>query len=147
MAFQRPFACRLSGRSLTKLSLYDTPFYICCSILTSNVLVPQTAALAKAEQERAASEEEERRLKAKLTAKREPATTSSRVASPAVSGTTTEQSAKDSTPAAEESQDVVMDPAESFTPKLEESQWLPQLAALFDDVKKIAPPGAIEAIG
>lgn len=40
-----------------------------------------------------------------------------------------------------------MDPVEFSTPKPEEPQWLPQLAALFDDVKKIAPPGAIEAIG
>lgn len=103
--------------------------------------------MAKAEQERAASEEEERRLKAKLTAKREPTANPSRVASPAVSGTTTEQPAKDVTPAAEEPQDVAMDTAESSTPKPEEPQWLPQLAALFDDVKRIAPPGAIEAIG
>ena len=118
------------------------------SMLSSNPLVPlQNAALVKAEQERAASEEEERRLKAKLTAKREPTATSSRVASPAVSGTTTEQSAKDATPAAEEPQDVAMDSAESSTPKPDEPQWLPQLAALFDDVRRIAPPGAIEAIG
>ena len=46
----------------------------------------------------------------------------------------------------EEPQDVVMDPVEPST-KPEEPQWLPQLAALFDDVKEIAPPGAIEAIG
>ena len=37
--------------------------------LSSNALIPQNAALAKAEQERAASEEEEKLLKAKLTAK------------------------------------------------------------------------------
>jgi len=110
-------------------------------------LIPQNAALAKAEQERAASEEEERRLKAKLTAKREPSANPSRVASPAVSGTTTEQPAKDTNTVVEESQDVVMDSVESSTPKPEEPQWLPQLAALFDDVKKVAPPGAIEAIG
>jgi THO complex subunit 2 len=103
--------------------------------------------LAKAEQERAASEEEERRLKAKLTAKREPSANPSRIASPAVAGTTTEQPAKDATGATEESQDVVMDPVESSTSKPEEPQWLPQLAALFDDVKNIAPPGAIEATG
>ena len=71
----------------------------------------------------------------------------SRVASPTVSGSTTEQSAKDAAGTAEESQDVTMDSAESSTPKPEEPQWLPQLTALFDDVKKIAPPGAIEAIG
>jgi len=40
-----------------------------------------------------------------------------------------------------------MDSVESSTPKPEEPQWLPQLAALFDDVKKVAPPGAVEAIG
>lgn len=94
-----------------------------------------------------ASEEEERRLKAKLTAKREPSANPSRVASPTVSGTATEQSVKDVTNSAEEPQDVSMDSVESSTPKPEEPRWLPQLAALFDDVKKIAPPGAIEAIG
>lgn len=109
--------------------------------------ISQNAALAKAEQERAASEEEERRLKAKLTAKREPSANPSRVASPAASGTIAEQPAKDTTTTAEESQDVTMDSVESSTPKPEESQWLPQLATLFDDVKKIAPSGAIEAIG
>lgn len=103
--------------------------------------------MTKAEQERAASEEEERRLKAKLTAKREPSANPSRVASPAAPGIAAEQPAKDTTSAAEESQDVTMDSVESSTPKQEEPQWLPHLAALFDDVKKIAPPGAIEAIG
>lgn len=102
--------------------------------------------MAKAEQERAASEEEERRLKAKLTAKRDPAVSLSRVASPAVSGAS-EQPTKDATPTGEESQDVAMDQADSSTQKPDEPQWLPQLVALFDDVKKIAPPGAIEAIG
>lgn len=115
--------------------------------LVSDVAPFQNAALAKAEQERAASEEEERRLKAKLTAKREPSANPSRVASPAVAGSTTEQPAKEATSAAEESQDVVMDSAEPSTSKPEEPQWLPQLAALFGDVKEIAPPGAIEAIG
>ena len=109
--------------------------------------ISQNAALVKAEQERAASEEEERRLKAKLTAKREPSANPSRVASPAAPGATTEQPAKDAISTTEESQDVTMDSAETSTPKPEEPQWLPQLAALFDDVKKIAPPGAIEAIG
>ena len=110
-------------------------------IPNANALVPQNVALAKAEQERAASEVEERRL----TAKREP--NSSCVASPAVSGTTAEQQAKDTAPASEEPPHVAMDALESSAPKPEELQWLPQLAALFDDVKKIAPPGAIEAIG
>ena len=71
----------------------------------------------------------------------------SRVASPAVSGSATEQPTKDVTSTAEDSQDVTMDSVESSTPKPEEPQWLPQLAALFDDVKKIAPPGSVEAIG
>ena len=130
-----------------KYSSYDLllSVYPCFWSLMS--LCSQNAALAKAEQERAASEEEERRLKAKLTAKREPSANPSRVASPVVSGTTTEQPAKDPTSATEESQDVVMDSVESSTSKPEGPQWLPQLAAMFDDVKNIAPPGAIEAIG
>lgn len=147
MVFQHRFACKLSDRNSTKLSLYGT---LLGSIPLSQLHIhffPQNAALAKAEQERAASEEEERRLKAKLTAKREPAVNPSRVASPAISGITTEQPAKDTTPAAEEPQDVAIDSAESSTPKPEEPQWLPQLVALFDDVKKIAPAGSIEAIG
>lgn len=103
--------------------------------------------MARAEQERAAGEEEERRLKAKLTAKREPSANPYRVASPVVSGSASEQPATDTTSTAEDSQDVTMDSVESSTPKPEEAQWLPQLAALFDGVKKIAPPGAAEAIG
>ncbi|KAF9647035.1 hypothetical protein BDM02DRAFT_2819645 [Thelephora ganbajun] len=128
--------------------LYGISAPICMQIIRPKLNeVLLNAALAKAEQERAASEEEERRLKAKLTAKREPSVNPSRVASPVVSGTITEQPIKDLTPTAEEPQDAVMDSVESSTPKPEEPQWLPQLAALFDDVKKIAPPGVIEAIG
>jgi THO complex subunit 2 len=144
MGSRHRYACRSSDQSSTRLSLCVLFFFTLFQI--SNFLVPQNAALAKAEQERAASEEEERRLKAKLTAKREPSVNPSRLASPAISGTSTEQ-VKDATSAAEESQDVAMDPVEPSTLKPEEPQWLPQLVALFDDVKKIAPPGAIEAIG
>ena len=147
MESQRQFACRLSDRSSMKLSLYDILLSFARSFPLLTCFIPQNAALAKAEQERAASEEEERRLKAKLTAKREPSANPSRVASPAIAGSTAEQPVKDVAGTAEESQDVTMDPAESSTPKAEEPQWLPQLTPLFDDVKKIAPPGAIEAIG
>lgn len=51
------------------------------------IVIVQKAALAMQEKERVANEEAEKRLKAALTAKREPSSTTSRVSSPSV-GTT-----------------------------------------------------------
>ena len=124
------------------------------------------------EKERVASEEAEKRLKAALTAKREPNATVSRVASPnpgaehAVNGNG--DTAGEAKAAVTESQsgDVVMESAEEKSATAPEvrcarcrrllgqrvtgrlqSPWLPELAALFDDVRKIAPGNAAEVIG
>jgi THO complex subunit 2 len=56
------------------------------------------------EQERLAGEEAEKRLKAALTAKREPGTTASRVASPAGGNVSTPESSDPKPPATEESE-------------------------------------------
>ncbi|TFK73010.1 hypothetical protein BDN72DRAFT_791474, partial [Pluteus cervinus] len=101
---------------------------------------------ANQEQERIASEEAEKRLKAALTAKRElPA---SRVASPTVGNAAMPDDAKPSgdPPQAleESSMDVDSGPP---APTVPESPWHPVLAALFDDIRKIAPASAIDIIG
>ncbi len=122
------------------------------------------------EKERVANEEAEKRLKAALTAKREPNATASRVASPSpgadknVNGET----AGEPKPAVNESKsgEIVMESAEERTATAPEvrlfcvrprppqrmtfdsqSPWLPELYALFDDVRKIAPGTAAEVIG
>ncbi|KAJ7591413.1 transcription factor/nuclear export subunit protein 2-domain-containing protein [Mycena floridula] len=131
---------------------YGIPAPICMQIirpmLHSQILA---AALEMAKQEALAKKEEEarlkeaeKRLKAALTAKREPA--ASRVASPSV-GTPqpVENSVPDST-----STDVVMEAEPTTTvalPPVSESPWLPQLSAVFDDIKKVAPEQAIQILG
>ncbi|KAI0722891.1 transcription factor/nuclear export subunit protein 2-domain-containing protein [Earliella scabrosa] len=109
------------------------------------------AALAMQEKERVASEEAEKRLKAALAAKREGNATASRVASPnpgadmpfsgetMIEGKTTINESQ--------SGDVVMESVEERVATPPESPWLPELAALFDDVRKIAPGNAAEVIG
>lgn len=64
------------------------------------------------ERDRQASEEAEKRLKAALTAKREPAASSSRVGSPAVGDLTTPAETK----VAPATEDVVMDSADASQP-------------------------------
>jgi len=64
----------------------------------------QTTALAMQEQERLAGEEAEKRLKAALTAKREPGTIASRVASPAGGNISTPETSDPKPPATEESE-------------------------------------------
>ena len=115
------------------------------------------------EQERIANEEAEKRLKATLTAKREPGATASRVASPAVGNSATSESA-DPKPSSidevESSMDVDLAPPPPkddvcslnypffalFT-NFFQSVWLPELVALFEDVRKIAPADAYDVIG
>ncbi|TFK56192.1 hypothetical protein OE88DRAFT_1621965 [Heliocybe sulcata] len=112
------------------------------------------AALTMQEKERRASEEQEKRLKAALTAKREPSSTTSRVASPAAgeSGTTAESEVegKSGTPAPK-ADDVVMegtDAGSALAPATFPSEpWLPELHALFDDVKKILPAQVSQVLG
>ncbi|KAI0750889.1 transcription factor/nuclear export subunit protein 2-domain-containing protein [Daedaleopsis nitida] len=109
------------------------------------------AALAMQEKERIAMEEAEKRLKAALTAKREPNVTASRVASPnpgAESAANGDVSGEPKVTVSEsQSGDVVMESTEDKANTPLESPWLPELAALFDDVKNIAPGNAAEVIG
>ncbi|KAF9468910.1 transcription factor/nuclear export subunit protein 2-domain-containing protein [Collybia nuda] len=107
-----------------------------------------TTALAMQEQERIANEEAEKQLKAALTAKREAAVTASRVASPALNPIPLD--VVESKPVVEEKQeDIVMEVEPILTASLQapESPWLPELSALFDDIKRIAPGNAYEVIG
>ena len=67
----------------------------------------QTTAIAMQEQERLAGEEAEKRLKAALTAKREPGTTASRVASPAGGNFSTPESSDLKPPTTEESETLM----------------------------------------
>lgn len=116
------------------------------------------------EQERIANEEAEKQLKAALTAKRE-AVAASRVASPALNNISLD-SVEVKPPVEEKQEDVAMEvepvPAASTAQAPEVSQtrtlchsklihsqspWLPELSALFDDIKKIAPGNAYEVIG
>ncbi|KAK0490679.1 transcription factor/nuclear export subunit protein 2-domain-containing protein [Armillaria novae-zelandiae] len=103
-------------------------------------------ALAKDEQNRLASEEAEKRLKAALTAKREPSAAVSRVASPAVVSTNPSE-ANDEAKAEPGNDDVTMEVEPAATSIAPESPWVPELAALFDEVKRIAPERAINTIG
>ncbi|KAI0312477.1 transcription factor/nuclear export subunit protein 2-domain-containing protein [Amylostereum chailletii] len=118
----------------------------------------RTAALALEEQERIASEQAEKRLKAALAAKRDPTSVASRVASPAVGesvpATTkdiSEESKSLAVPDAKTDEDVVMENSDAAPPvKLSQadvSPWVPELLALFEDVKRIIPKSAHETIG
>ncbi|KAI0375719.1 hypothetical protein BV20DRAFT_1059341 [Pilatotrama ljubarskyi] len=109
------------------------------------------AALALQEKERVASEEAEKRLKAALTAKREPNTTASRVASPNPGAETPANGemtgeAKPSAPDAQAT-DVTMETPDVPFASPPENPWLPELYPYFDEVKKIAPGNAYEVIG
>jgi len=142
-------------------------------ILHSSLL---SAALAAEEQERVANEEAEKRLKAALAAKRDPSIANSRIASPAVGevGSSSEMpvpaESKSSTQETKPSEDVVMENGDSqasvnassapevCTGRLNTSHgvtshmvvqgpWVPEMRALFEDVKKIAPKAAYDIIG
>lgn len=110
-----------------------------------------SSALAMAEQERIAGEEAEKRLKAALTAKREP-TSASRIASPRLGTPSLPETVVDSNPPVEDmfaQEDVSMEVEANAvaSPPTPESPWLPELSALFDDVRKIAPGNAYDVIG
>jgi THO complex subunit 2 len=72
--------------------------------------------LANNEKERLASEEAEKRLKAALTAKRDPATTTSRIGSPAVGDTTALGDSVQSQQVASQGEDVSMSGTEPSQP-------------------------------
>ncbi|THV05422.1 hypothetical protein K435DRAFT_647314 [Dendrothele bispora CBS 962.96] len=111
------------------------------------------AALESQEKERLASEETEKRLKAALAAKREPSASQSRVASPAIGSsgntdTTAEAKPSVADNATATTEDIVMEAADSVavaTPT--ESPWLPELSALFDEVKKLLPQHVYDSLG
>ncbi|OSX60384.1 hypothetical protein POSPLADRAFT_1058548 [Postia placenta MAD-698-R-SB12] len=113
-----------------------------------------SAALKMQEKERIASEEAEKRLKAALTAKREPNASTSRVASPSIGDSAapadgvseTKATNPTDTPMADASLES-SDSRVSVGPAPTENPWLPELYALFDDVKRIAPGNAAEVIG
>ncbi|GJE84409.1 THO complex subunit 2 [Phanerochaete sordida] len=106
-----------------------------------------TAALEMQKKERVASEEAEKRLKAALTAKREP-TTTSRTGSPAVADVSTSADQSAEAKLVTSAEDVTMEGADQAEPApAPENPWLPQLYALFDDVKAIAPPNVNDLIG
>jgi THO complex subunit 2 len=141
-------------------------------ILHSHLLA---AALAAEEQERVANEEAEKRLKAALAAKRDPSIVNSRIASPAVgevnsSETSAPTESKSNTQEAKSSDDVVMENGDSqgtvnglSAPEVSADQlnashgvtshmvvqgpWVPEMRALFDDIRKIAPKAAYDVIG
>ncbi|KAL1714796.1 transcription factor/nuclear export subunit protein 2-domain-containing protein [Schizophyllum commune] len=99
------------------------------------------------EQDDRMSVEKEKSLKAALAAaKKDPAT--SRVASPSVDKPASEAKVNgkaEATDAADVSMDVDSS-AKVVKPSASEGPWLPQLSALFDDVRKLAP-GACDALG
>ena len=139
-------------------------------ILHSSLLA---AALAAEEQERVANEEAEKRLKAALAAKRDPSIANSRIASPAVgeassSETSGPAESKSSAQEAKSLEDAVMENGDSqgavnasSAPEVSaghlnashgshmvvQGPWVPEMRALFEDVKKIAPKAAYDIIG
>ncbi|EPQ59661.1 hypothetical protein GLOTRDRAFT_136479 [Gloeophyllum trabeum ATCC 11539] len=102
------------------------------------------------EKERLASEEQERRLKAALTAKREPTSATSRVASPAVGETAASvDSPEDGKPSvsASKSDDATMENMDVAPGMTTNEPWIPELRLLFDDVRKVLPREASQVIG
>ncbi|KAH9938580.1 transcription factor/nuclear export subunit protein 2-domain-containing protein [Fomitopsis serialis] len=138
------------GVLLQYLDLLTTPTII-RPMLNVSIGRVQSSALAMQEKERLASEEAERRLKAALTAKREPIA-ASRVASPSigenpVAGDATQDAKAHVTEPSAGDMNVETSENGGAMIVRTESPWLPELHALFDDVKKIAPPIAAQYIG
>ncbi|KAG1756059.1 transcription factor/nuclear export subunit protein 2-domain-containing protein [Suillus lakei] len=130
--------------SLTDLGeLYGIAPPICMQIIRPMLNCYDTAPLQSAaqEKERLANEEAEKRLKARLSAaKREPSTATPRVDSPTgVNGASTPRDTGDQKSSA--------DWLTTATPAPSESPWIPDLEALFDDVKQIAKNSALDVIG
>lgn len=96
------------------------------------------------------TEETEKRLKAEMIARRKAASASSRVASPAAPAPAASGEDASTEQKSTEENGVVDDSAmavDSTVPTVPPSPWLPELAALFDDVRKIVPPHVIDIIG
>ncbi|KAG0699864.1 transcription factor/nuclear export subunit protein 2-domain-containing protein [Suillus ampliporus] len=130
--------------------LYGIAPPICMQIIRP--MLNATILNAAQEKERLANEEAEKRLKARLSAaKREPATATPRVDSPTgVNGVNTSRDTGDQKSSADGiPEDAAMDveATTSATPAPSESPWIPDLEALFDDVKKIAKNSVLDVIG
>jgi hypothetical protein len=124
MEFPLRYVCRSYDPDSTKRSWLVLPPKLSRLAPHSN-LRSQTAALAMEEQERAVSEETEKRLKAALSAKREPAPTASRLASPAVAGTGSDQSSDQKMEGDERSSVGEVPPSEDVTMEVSESTSAP----------------------
>ncbi|KAI6151770.1 transcription factor/nuclear export subunit protein 2-domain-containing protein [Pisolithus tinctorius] len=128
--------------------LYGISAPICMQIIRPmlNHTLLKTA-LSIQEKERAANEEAEKRLKAHLTAaKRDPSATP-RLDTP--NGTNTSRDSHDQkvSSRASRGEDSAMELETDTTIPTAESPWIPELEALFDDVRKIAKSNAIDVIG
>ncbi|KAG2361997.1 transcription factor/nuclear export subunit protein 2-domain-containing protein [Suillus spraguei] len=129
--------------------LYGITPSICMQIIRP--MLNATILSAAQEKERLANEEAEKRLKARLSAaKREPSAATPRVDSPTgVNGANTPRDTGDQKSSADGvPDDGVMDvEVTTATPAASESPWIPDLEALFDDVKQIAKNSALDVIG
>ncbi|KAG1874783.1 transcription factor/nuclear export subunit protein 2-domain-containing protein [Suillus subalutaceus] len=129
--------------------LYGIAPPICMQIIRP--MLNATILSAAQEKERLANEEAEKRLKARLSAaKREPSAATPRVDSPTgVNGANTPRDTGDQKSSADGvPEDAVMDTeVTTATPAPSESPWIPDLEALFDDVKQIAKNSALDVIG
>ncbi|KAG1857214.1 transcription factor/nuclear export subunit protein 2-domain-containing protein [Suillus tomentosus] len=129
--------------------LYGIAPPICMQIIRP--MLNATILSAAQEKERLANEEAERRLKARLSAaKREPSAATPRVDSPTgVNGASTPRDTGDQKSSADSvAEDAVMDvEVTTATSAPSESPWIPDLEALFDDVKQIAKNSALDVIG
>ncbi|KAH7888047.1 transcription factor/nuclear export subunit protein 2-domain-containing protein [Phlebopus sp. FC_14] len=129
--------------------LYGISAPICMQIIRPrlNDVLLKTA-LSMQEKERVANEEAEKRLKARLAAaKRDPSTATPRVNSP--NGVNTPRDAIEQKPSIIEAnaEDSVMDVEPATTTLATESPWIPELEALFEDVKMTAKGPALDVIG
>ncbi|KAG6378421.1 transcription factor/nuclear export subunit protein 2-domain-containing protein [Boletus reticuloceps] len=109
--------------------LYGISASICMQIIRPmlNSILLKTA-LSMQEKERVANEEAEKRLKARL-------------------GANTPRDNFEKPPLVEGNEDNAMDVELEITTPAAESPWIPELEALFDDVRKIAKSNAIDVIG
>ncbi|KAF9224309.1 hypothetical protein BS17DRAFT_779623 [Gyrodon lividus] len=127
--------------------LYGMSAPICMQIvrpMLNNILLK--TALSMQERERVANEEAEKRLKARLSAKRDPSGVASRMESP--SGANTPRDTSEQKPlTVEGTEDTAMDVEPEMVTPAADSPWIPELEALFDDVRKIAKSSALDVIG
>ncbi|KAL4082005.1 transcription factor/nuclear export subunit protein 2-domain-containing protein [Scleroderma yunnanense] len=127
--------------------LYGIAAPICMQIIRPmlNHTLLKTA-LSMQEKERVANEEAEKRLKARLAAAKRDPSTAPRLDNPSGANTPRDHDQK-ALPGENHGEDSAMDvEAEVATPTAERP-WIPELEALFDDVRKVARSNAIDVIG